>query len=526
MSFSGEDHCDSEISRDRFKLDALSLNKPPEEVFNVVGKLGEGSYGAVHKAIHKETGHVLAVKKVPVDTDLQEIIKEISIMQQCDSKYVVKYYGSYFKNSDLWIVMEYCDAGSVSDIMRIRKKTLNEAEISAVTRDVLKGLRYLHDLKKIHRDIKAGNILLNAEGHGKLADFGVAGQLTDTMAKRNTVIGTPFWMAPEVIQEIGYDTKADIWSLGITAMEMAEGRPPHADIHPMRAIFMIPTKPPPTLKCERDWSADFVNFIAQCLVKNPDERKSAQDLLEHSFMVNASPSSVLLNMIEEARAIADFAAQEIQERSLEEAGDATLIHEKIRNDESSEVEDMTLIRHDVALTPTNGDPYKTLPSETIAECMNSVQLTRVRPPGDTGYVHNLQQTNVAGEGEKLLELPNHKMLCVNQKMEEQKQDQITSIDDDVHYGEADKMNGVSMPQTYFTDSSYDTSYIDQHFNKAYLDGDYSFLSELPLEELIRRKANLEADMDVELCELQARYQTKRQPILDAIENKKAKAIQY
>uniref|UniRef100_A0A183D842 non-specific serine/threonine protein kinase n=1 Tax=Gongylonema pulchrum TaxID=637853 RepID=A0A183D842_9BILA len=154
------------------------LNKTPEEVFDVVGKLGEGSYGSVHKAIHKETGHVLAVKRVPVDTDLQEIIKEISIMQQCDSKYVVKYYGSYFKNSDLWIVMEYCGAGSVSDIMRIRKKTLNESEIAAVTRDVLKGLRYLHDLKKIHRDIKAGNILLNMEGHAKLADFGVAGQLT------------------------------------------------------------------------------------------------------------------------------------------------------------------------------------------------------------------------------------------------------------------------------------------------------------------------------------------------------------
>ncbi|KAE9540019.1 hypothetical protein AGLY_005271 [Aphis glycines] len=197
------------------KLSEESLTRQPEEVFDIICKLGEGSYGSVFKALHKESGQVLAIKQVPVDTDLQEIIKEISIMQQCDSPYVVKYYGSYFKNTDLWIVMEYCGAGSVSDIMRLRKKTLSEDEIATILSDTLKGLEYLHLRRKIHRDIKAGNILLNSEGHAKLADFGVAGQLTDTMAKRNTVIGTPFWMAPEVIQEIGYDCVADMWSLGI-----------------------------------------------------------------------------------------------------------------------------------------------------------------------------------------------------------------------------------------------------------------------------------------------------------------------
>ena len=126
---------------------------------------------------------------MPVDTDLQDIIKDISIMKQCVSPYIVRYYGSYFKNTDLWIVMEYCGAGSVSDIMRLRKKTLTEEEIATVLSDTLKGLEYLHLRKKIHRDIKAGNILLNMEGHAKLADFGVAGQLTDTMTKRNTIIG-------------------------------------------------------------------------------------------------------------------------------------------------------------------------------------------------------------------------------------------------------------------------------------------------------------------------------------------------
>ncbi|CAH2103037.1 unnamed protein product [Euphydryas editha] len=290
------------------KLSEESLTRQPEEVFDIICKLGEGSYGSVYKALHKESGQVLAIKQVPVDTDLQEIIKEISIMQQCDSPYVVKYYGSYFKNTDLWIVMEYCGAGSVSDIMRLRKKTLSEDEIATILCDTLKGLEYLHRRRKIHRDIKAGNILLNTEGHAKLADFGVAGQLTDTMAKRNTVIGTPFWMAPEVIQEIGYDCVADIWSLGITALEMAEGKPPYGDIHPMRAIFMIPTKPPPSFREPDQWSPEFIDFVSQCLIKNPEERATAEFLLAHEFIGNAKQPSILSTMIAEAREIRETQA--------------------------------------------------------------------------------------------------------------------------------------------------------------------------------------------------------------------------
>uniref|UniRef100_A0A665U9J5 non-specific serine/threonine protein kinase n=1 Tax=Echeneis naucrates TaxID=173247 RepID=A0A665U9J5_ECHNA len=266
------------------KLSEDSLTKQPEEVFDILEKLGEGSYGCVFKANFKETGEIVAIKQVPVESDLQEIIKEISIMQQCNSPHVVRYYGSYFKNTDLWIVMEYCGAGSVSDIIRIRNKTLTEEEIASILQATLKGLEYLHFMRKIHRDIKAGNILLNSEGQAKLADFGVAGQLTDTMAKRNTVIGTPFWMAPEVIQEIGYNCVADIWSLGITAIEMAEGKPPYADIHPMRAIFMIPTNPPPTFRNPNLWSSAFQDFVSQCLVKNPENRATATQLLQVSLM--------------------------------------------------------------------------------------------------------------------------------------------------------------------------------------------------------------------------------------------------
>ncbi|XP_068708436.1 serine/threonine-protein kinase 3-like [Montipora foliosa] len=281
------------------KLSEESLTRPPEEVFDVLEKLGEGSYGSVFKAMHKESGQVVAIKQVPVYTDLQEIIKK-DMMQQWDSPYVVKYYGSYFKNTDLWIVMEFCGAGSVSDLMKIQNKTLTEEEIACILKYTLKGLEYLHLRRKIHRNIKAGHILLNAEGHAKLADFSVAGQLTNTMAKKNTVIGTALWMAPEVIQGIGYDCLADIWSLGITAIEMAEGKPPSADIHPMEAIFTIVTQPPPTFKEAERWSNDFRDFVSRCLVKNPEERATATQLLQHSFIQAAKSVSVLNNMIQEA----------------------------------------------------------------------------------------------------------------------------------------------------------------------------------------------------------------------------------
>uniref|UniRef100_A0A7N8XVH6 non-specific serine/threonine protein kinase n=1 Tax=Mastacembelus armatus TaxID=205130 RepID=A0A7N8XVH6_9TELE len=317
------------------KLSEDSLTKQPEEVFDVLEKLGEGSYGCVFKANYKETGEIVAIKQVPVESDLQEIIKEISIMQQCNSPHVVRYYGSYFKNSDLWIVMEYCGAGSVSDIIRMRNKTLTEEEIATILQSTLKGLEYLHFMRKIHRDIKAGNILLNAEGQAKLADFGVAGQLTDTMAKRNTVIGTPFWMAPEVIQEIGYNCVADIWSLGITAIEMAEGKPPYADIHPMRAIFMIPTNPPPTFRNPDLWSLAFREFVGQCLVKNPENRATATQLLQHPFIKSAKPNSILRALITDAMEI-KLKRQEAEQREQDADDDD--------NSDEDEVDQGTMVR--------------------------------------------------------------------------------------------------------------------------------------------------------------------------------------
>lgn len=223
--------------------------------------------------------------------------------------YITKYYTTFFhqEHTELWICMEYCGAGSVSDILKLRKEPLNETQIAAILNDILKGLEYLHVRRRIHRDVKSGNILLTDYGDSKLADFGVSGQLTDTIAKRNTMTGTPFWMAPEVISSDkvnGYNCLADVWSLGITIVEMAELKPPLSDVHPMRAIMMIPTNPPPTFSNPQLFSQNFVDFLSHCLQKNPADRYSATKLLQHKFVEKApTGSEVLLNVINECQEI-------------------------------------------------------------------------------------------------------------------------------------------------------------------------------------------------------------------------------
>ncbi|KAJ3029513.1 UNVERIFIED_CONTAM: Serine/threonine-protein kinase 3 [Siphonaria sp. JEL0065] len=282
-------------------LTEAELGMDPTRVFELQEKLGEGSYGTVHRALHLRTSTTVAVKILPVaNTDLEQSIKEISFMTGIQSQFVVEYYGSYLRDTELWIVMEYCGAGSVSDLMELCNMTLSEDQISVVCRYTLKGLAYMHSMRKIHRDIKAGNILINSKGEAKLADFGVSGQLSDVTMKRQTVIGTPFWMvilAPEVIQEVGYGTAADIWSLGITCIEMADGRPPYHDIHPMRAIFMIPTKPPPKLEEEERYSKVFRSFVARCLTKDQKARPSAEELLNDPFIRRHPPTSAFSSMM-------------------------------------------------------------------------------------------------------------------------------------------------------------------------------------------------------------------------------------
>ncbi|KAI2594973.1 serine/threonine kinase 4 [Homo sapiens] len=411
------------------KLDEDSLTKQPEEVFDVLEKLGEGSYGSVYKAIHKETGQIVAIKQVPVESDLQEIIKEISIMQQCDSPHVVKYYGSYFKNTDLWIVMEYCGAGSVSDIIRLRNKT-------------------------------------------------------DTMAKRNTVIGTPFWMAPEVIQEIGYNCVADIWSLGITAIEMAEGKPPYADIHPMRAIFMIPTNPPPTFRKPELWSDNFTDFVKQCLVKSPEQRATATQLLQHPFVRSAKGVSILRDLINEAMDV-KLKRQESQQREVDQDDE--------ENSEEDEMDSGTMVR-------AVGDEMGTVRvASTMTDGANTMIEHDDTLPSQLGtMVINAEDEEEEGTMKRRDEtMQPAKPSFLEYFEQKEKENQINSF-------------GKSVPGPLKNSSDW----------KIPQDGDYEFLKSWTVEDLQKRLLALDPMMEQEIEEIRQKYQSKRQPILDAIEAKK------
>ena len=245
------------------------------------------SFGKVFKARNTTTAELAAVKIISVEQDAGEVSREIETLKQCDAPNIVKYFGSVSKDGELWIIMEFCEGSSLSDIMEARGRCLNEAQIAAAVAGTLDGLRYLHARGFIHRDVKAGNLLLSVSGMVKLADFGVSRTLSSTISRCGTIIGTPFWMAPEVIRDnpTGYDAKADVWSLGITTIELAEGQAPYSNLHPLRAIFLIPSKPPPTFNEPERWSANLVAFVSACLQKEPDVRPTSAELGIHACVV-------------------------------------------------------------------------------------------------------------------------------------------------------------------------------------------------------------------------------------------------
>uniref|UniRef100_A0A674NYL8 non-specific serine/threonine protein kinase n=1 Tax=Takifugu rubripes TaxID=31033 RepID=A0A674NYL8_TAKRU len=382
---------DMEPSAPKSKLKKLSedsLTKQPEEVFDVLEKLGEGSYGSVFKAIHKESGQVVAIKQVPVESDLQEIIKEISIMQQCDSPYVVKYYGSYFKNTDLWIVMEYCGAGSVSDIIRLRNKT---------------------------------------------------------------------------------------------------------------AIFMIPTNPPPTFRKPELWSDEFTDFVKKCLVKNPEQRATATQLLQHPFISQAKPVTILRDLITEAMEMKAKRQQE-QQRELEEEED---------NSEETEVDSHTMVK-------------------SGSEGAGTMRATSTMSDGAQTMIEH---------GSTMLESDLGTMVINSDDDEEEEEDQRSmkrhatpqqpmrpSFMD--YFDKQDSNKAAQQQENYNHNQAQEPGYHIQSKNvfpdnwKVPQDGDFDFLKNLDFEELQLRLTALDPMMEREIEELRQRYTAKRQPILDAMDAKK------
>ncbi|XP_071061589.1 mitogen-activated protein kinase kinase kinase kinase 4 isoform X7 [Pseudochaenichthys georgianus] len=277
-------------------IDLASL-RDPAGIFELVEVVGNGTYGQVYKGRHVKTGQLAAIKVMDVTEDEEEEIKlEINMLKKYSHhRNIATYYGAFIKKSppghddQLWLVMEFCGAGSITDLVKNTKgNQLKEDWIAYISREILRGLAHLHAHHVIHRDIKGQNVLLTENAEVKLVDFGVSAQLDRTVGRRNTFIGTPYWMAPEVIAcdenpDATYDYRSDLWSTGITAIEMAEGAPPLCDMHPMRALFLIPRNPPPRLKSKK-WSKKFISFIEGSLVKNYTQRPPTEQLLKHPFI--------------------------------------------------------------------------------------------------------------------------------------------------------------------------------------------------------------------------------------------------
>ncbi|XP_076460311.1 uncharacterized protein LOC143293384 isoform X2 [Babylonia areolata] len=283
----------------------------PMQFWEIIGELGEGAFGAVYKAQNKETKTMAALKQVDIkeETDLEDFSVEINILAECVHPNIVGLHEAFFFEGKLWMFIEFCGGGALDSIMVDLEKGLTENQIVYVCHEMCRALDFLHRHNIIHRDIKAGNVLLSTDGAVKLADFGVSAKNTQTHQKRDTFIGTPYWMAPEVIlcetlKDTPYDFKADIWSLGITLIEFAQIEPPNKEMHPMRVLIKIQKADPPTFSNPKKWSKDFKDFVTKCLIKDPKQRPTAAELLEHPFLSSkkASDKTAICDLINEYKA--------------------------------------------------------------------------------------------------------------------------------------------------------------------------------------------------------------------------------
>ncbi|XP_076295366.1 sterile20-like kinase isoform X7 [Lasioglossum baleicum] len=301
----------------------IKMDCNPEEFWEMVGELGDGAFGKVYKAQHKQTQQLAAAKMCALEgeDDLSDFMIEIDILSECKHPNVVELHEAYFIEGKLWMLIEYCDGGAVDSIMVELQKALTEPQIAYICQYMTKGLAFLHKSKVIHRDLKAGNVLLTMAGGVKIADFGVSAKNKHTLQKHDTFIGTPYWMAPEVVlcetfRDNPYDFKVDIWSLGITLIEFAQIEPPNHEMSPMRVLLKIQKSDPPKLEQPGKWSKDFNDFIAKALIKDPTSRPTADELLKHSFINRSLDSKPIRDLLLEYKA--DVVEEELVDEEAEE----------------------------------------------------------------------------------------------------------------------------------------------------------------------------------------------------------------
>ncbi|XP_029925746.1 STE20-like serine/threonine-protein kinase isoform X2 [Myripristis murdjan] len=316
----------------------------PEEIWEIIGELGDGAFGKVYKAQNKQNGTLAAAKVIDTKTEeeLEDYMVEIDILASCNHHHIVKLLDAFYYETKLWILIEFCAGGAVDAIMLELERPLTEPQIRVVCKQTLEALAYLHENKVIHRDLKAGNILLSLDGDVKLADFGVSAKNTKTLQRRDSFIGTPYWMAPEVVmcetsKDRPYDYKADIWSLGVTLIELAQIEPPNHEMNPMRVLLKIAKSEPPTLMHPSRWSPEFNDFLRKALDKNVDNRWGTVQLLQHPFVTSVADSKPLRELIAEAKAEVTEEIEEGKEEEEEEEADVPVVvpgHKRAPSDAS------------------------------------------------------------------------------------------------------------------------------------------------------------------------------------------------
>ncbi|KAF4098163.1 serine/threonine-protein kinase 10 [Onychostoma macrolepis] len=298
-----------EVKKKTKQYEHVHRDVNPNDIWEIIGELGDGAFGKVYKAQNKETGALAAAKVIETksEEELEDYMVEIDILASCNHQYIVKLLDAFFYDNKLSIMIEFCPGGAVDATMLELDRGLEEPQIRVICKQMLQALQYLHSMKIIHRDLKAGNILLTLEGDIKLADFGVSAKNTKTLQRRDSFIGTPYWMAPEVVmcetmKDAPYDYKADIWSLGITLIELAQIEPPHHELNPMRVLLKIAKSEPPSLEQPAKWSMEFKDFLKIALDRNPETRPTSAQLLEHPFVSSVKTNRPLRELVAEAKA--------------------------------------------------------------------------------------------------------------------------------------------------------------------------------------------------------------------------------